>query len=471
MGTRIGSITFGGLASGLASDEIIEELVQLQRRPIDVLEARKEDFQGRLDVFRDLNTKTTALRDALRSLDNMADVIRQADSDPLESALEEFRKFTATSNNASFATATVGSNAQPGTLTISVDQLAQQERERSATGYTDSTSTVTASGGTLTVGVGSPATDTDITIAADATVQDVVDAINAEAGLAVTAFIVDDGLGASTSNRIHIVGDDTGAANVLSISSDFGLSFQETQTAQDAQITLDPSSSFPTIIQGASNSFSDVVQGVSIEAKKVTSAASEYPTIAIDTDTDEVFDAISGVVSAYNAIVDVIGEQNTVDPNTNRGGPLIGDSTMVNLQQRLASTLARTFGTGTFDALGDIGIELTREGKLEIDDTDLNNAIEGNFPALASFFAGPDSLADELREVADSFVDPVGGLLTARINGTSLSISDLDDDIAAAEDRLLDAEEQLVRQFAALERIISEFQAQGNFLTQFLNTQ
>jgi flagellar capping protein FliD len=73
--------------------------------------------------------------------------------------------------------------------------------------------------------------------------------------------------------------------------------------------------------------------------------------------------------------------------------------------------------------------------------------------------------------VADDFVDPVDGALVARIDGTGRSIADLEDSIAAAEDRLEVIEANLIRQFTALEEMISGIQLQANFLNQYLLSQ
>ncbi len=93
---------------------------------------------------------------------------------------------------------------------------------------------------------------------------------------------------------------------------------------------------------------------------------------------------------------------------------------------------------------------------------------------LAVQGASSGSIADQLRIVTDTYVDPVGttgdgGLLVARINGVSKSISDLEEQIRVAEERLERFEEKLILQFTALESTISRFRLQSDFLTQFLN--
>ena len=95
MGFRTGSVTFGGLQSGIPTNNIIESLLNLERRPIQVLEDQKTDYQSRLTIFQDLSSKTLALRDTLRSLDNLNSLASS------RSAFEEFARFEATSSDTS----------------------------------------------------------------------------------------------------------------------------------------------------------------------------------------------------------------------------------------------------------------------------------------------------------------------------------------------------------------------------------
>jgi flagellar hook-associated protein 2 len=467
MGARIGSVTFGGLSSGLPTDEIVSQLLELSRRPIDALERRKGGFDEKLEVLRDLNAKTLALRDALRRLDNMADVVRQADQAPLPSAFEEFRRYAASSSDETRLRASAGAGASPGSLSIQIDQLARQHRERSDDGFESAQSVFSATGGTLSieVGVASPTT-TDVAIAAGATLEEVAAAINAAAGLAVTAFIVNDGRGAVDSLRLFITSDATGVEQTLDVTTSFGRSFTATQTAQDASIALDPGP-LQTVITSPDNSFGDVVQGLSLQVL-ATTPLDQPVTVTVQTSTEAVLESLEELVGAYNAVADVVRQQSQVDPQTHRGGPLIGDPALVGLSQRLAGALARTYGSGELSHGSQIGLQLDRSGKLTLDREKLSDALEGDFEAVARFASGPGSLTDALREVVDSFVDPVSGALVARIQGTSESIADLDRSIADAEERLDELEAELVRQFAALERSVAEFQRQGNFLAGYL---
>ena len=63
----------GGLVSGIDTAALIDALITIDRRPIDLLENRRTDLTDQRGKFRELNTKLLALRDAARGLDNRSD--------------------------------------------------------------------------------------------------------------------------------------------------------------------------------------------------------------------------------------------------------------------------------------------------------------------------------------------------------------------------------------------------------------
>ena len=474
-GSVTGSITFGGLSSGIPTNEIIDQLLELERRPIDLLEGQKENFQAKLSILQDLNTKTLALRNALRSLDNMTNV-------GTESFEEEFQKTTitttATSSHPDLAKVTATGSAQSATIKIEVEQLAQNDRHVS-TGFSAETSTIT--NGTFSVTVNGVTTtlevdgtnnvivngvDTGIdTSAPTDTLSCFVESIN-DSGANLRGYIVDTNLGGSPY-RVYIEGE-TGADEQITFGNDLSLNFTQQQDAQDARLALDPGAG-EIDIAGPTNVFTDIIQGVSIEALQIggTDITINVTTESV-TNADAIVTAIQDVVSAYNDVVSIIGEQAEVDPTTNRGGPLIGDSTLISLKRQLSNVVASQIGAGTITSAIQIGIELDASGELSIDEDKLRSKLSSNLDDVKSFFAGSGSFADQLRAIADTFVDPVDGAWVTRIQGANDTIADLGQSISDAEERLDTVEQELIRQFAALERIISDLQQQGLFLSQFI---
>ena len=61
-------ITFGGLATGLPTEDLVTSLMEIERRPIDRLEADKEYETLRLQAYGQFNTRLDDLRSAASSL-------------------------------------------------------------------------------------------------------------------------------------------------------------------------------------------------------------------------------------------------------------------------------------------------------------------------------------------------------------------------------------------------------------------
>ena len=62
-------ITFGGLASGIDTNSIIDKLVQVERQPITTLQQERTDQQTRKALVTGLTGKLTALADTLKPLE------------------------------------------------------------------------------------------------------------------------------------------------------------------------------------------------------------------------------------------------------------------------------------------------------------------------------------------------------------------------------------------------------------------
>lgn len=176
----------GGLASGLDTQTMIEQLMQLERRPITALERRKSALSRSNSAFQALNTRLSSLQSKLTDL-----------------LLEKNLKAKSTaSSDATVMTATAGAGAAASSYRVKVNQLA------TATTASSAGAGATAATGALTLANAKPANTTAITTgtftiggatvtinSTSATLQKVVDAING-AGSANVSVSGTSGLGA-----------------------------------------------------------------------------------------------------------------------------------------------------------------------------------------------------------------------------------------------------------------------------------
>jgi flagellar hook-associated protein 2 len=450
------SVTFSGLASGLDTSAIIDALVKASREPIRALERKKSDYDDKLGLYSQLNSRLSSLRSAAREIDSN----------------DDFRSLAATSSDEAKVVATTTGAASVGAYALTVSSLAQAERSYAYT-IDDKTATGTVGSGTLTIQVG---TDTSVDIAIDESVdslESVAQKINS-AGVEVSASIVFDG----TSHRLLVMGTQTGAANAVtfaetgSLATKLGLSdaAAEAQQAQDATVLMDG-----ITFNSETNQLADVIPGVTIELKNTTEA-DQTVTLKVDLDAEAMEEKLDTFVNAYNSVASFLHQQFQFDGENPVTNTLLGDSAARGVQSRLQAIVASEVSalSGGYSALSRIGITTDADGTLSLDSASFRAALADDPAAVAELFAysdgdddtDNDGIAVRLERAADQLIQTPDGVLAARKDGINESIRTIDDRIDTMERNLERYEETLRRQFTAMEQMMAAIQSQGNFLAQ-----
>ncbi|HEY3302995.1 MAG TPA: flagellar filament capping protein FliD [Candidatus Binatia bacterium] len=438
------TINFSGLATGIDTGALIDALVKVERRPIDLLEFQMGNLEFKLSLFNDLNSKLAALKTAAGKLSTSA----------------SFFVKKASSSDDSVVSATAGSNASAGSHSITVTSLAQAATQAS-TGFSSPTSNIRQ--GTLNITVGT--TTTPITIdGTNNTLDGLKNAINAS-GAAVTASIVQVD---ATTYRLVVTGKNTGTANAVTI-DESGLTtgsdplpgFTVTQAATNAVLDVDGIVG----INRSTNTVSDVITGVTLDLKSLSAAPVQ---VAITNDTTAIKTQVNDFVKAYNDVMSFIHEQTKYDSKSKSGAPLIADSTTQSTQGILRMALG-TMVAGNPASLADLGFTTNTDNTITVDDAKLTDALANNAAGVSNLFIdATNGVAVKLAASVDSLTAPSSGILTARIKGTQDSINDIEDNIAEKEDRLDQFAQALVRRFSVLEALVAKLKAQQDYLTKQL---
>lgn len=114
----MGNINFGGLASGLDTSSIIQQLLSIESRPITFLSQQKSTLEQQSTAYKDLNTRLSALESAAFELTTLSSLVAH----------------DANSSNTSTLFATANSDATTGSYQVDVLQLATTSRTRTGTG-------------------------------------------------------------------------------------------------------------------------------------------------------------------------------------------------------------------------------------------------------------------------------------------------------------------------------------------------
>ncbi|MDP8224539.1 MAG: flagellar filament capping protein FliD [Candidatus Lernaella stagnicola] len=355
-------VGFSGI-SGIDTKGIVAQLMIIERRPLDRLEGKKEAQQDRLSVLSELRTKLSSFRSVISSMNTQ----------------REFQKVSISTNDEDdehFQVA-ADSTAQATNHTLKVLSLATYEKEVSQ-GFSSVNDNIGT--GTVRVTLGS-GEFRDVTIdSSNNTVAGLRDAINSlDWGLdedddpkpGISASILDDG-DASTPYRLIISSDETGEDNTITIDTssmsgpDTIPAFTETATAANAHALFDG-----VDVYSSSNKVTDIVTGLDVTLKKID-ADNEYM-IGVSSNAEAIKENISTFVEEYNGLMDYLDEK-TGTGATDRD-PMLR-SLIRGLRQITYTTISNG---GDYTLMSQIGISNNREGRLEIDDGDLTDALEDDF--------------------------------------------------------------------------------------------
>ncbi|NSW77006.1 MAG: flagellar filament capping protein FliD [Candidatus Atribacteria bacterium] len=442
-------LNVGGLASGLDTNSIIEQLIALERTVITSLERKKSTYQTKLSLWQEFNTKLLSLQTSVSSL----------------SSSSVFANKVVTVSNTSVLSATANSKALTGSYAITVEQLAYAHQIASSNAYANY-DTLTFGEGTITLQVGS-GTPTEITIdSSNNTLQGIMNAINsAKAGVQASIVNTQDGY------RLLLTSNTTGTAGAIAIAASLTggdaelSSFSEIQAAQDARILLGTTN--PIVYESSSNVVSDLLSGVTITLKGTGTV-----NVEITQDRAGIKSAVSSFVEAYNNVISFVEKNTFYNVDTKVAGNLLGDANLYRIVSNLASTvLGRvSYSNGGYDSLASIGISVDRYGYLSLNTAKLEEVLNNNPEALQRLFAGGSSssekgLASLLAEKLKFVTDPYRGTIKTVQDHYNKLIGDIGKRVELLEERLAKEEERLREQFAALEKALATYQTQSTWLT------
>lgn len=442
-----------GLGSGVDIDSIVSALVSAEKAP----------KTAQLDR---LEKATTAKVSSLGTLKSALSTFRSALSDLNDLSL--FNKRTATSSDSTRITATADKTALAGKYSLEVTSLATSSKI--ASGAVSGTSAATfATGGTLTVGLGSESFNVEV--ANGASLKDVRDAINAQLeDEGITANIVTDPV-ANTSQLI-LTSTKQGAGNDLSLSvSSTGNDLQQLVTNMPAALSVSANAVFKVDgleMQSASNKVEGVIEGVTFnlltaEEGKTTTLTVGDNTSAVKANLKTFVDAYNKLISTTNSLTSVVGVGDGKEPVT---GDLVGDATV----RSLLGSLRKEFGTlasGDIRALSDLGITTDKTGKLVIDDTKLDKVLESNYDAVGQFLAGDNGLLSRVDSSIDGYIK-TGGILEQRVSGLQTTLRNVDDQRDALDLRIEKIQTRLYAQYNAMDSLVAQLSSTSDSLASAL---
>ena len=445
--------------------------------------------KGKDELFADNMAKNKAQLSAYEILENS---IKQMTSDLKELNEGAFNHKTSSISD-DHASITVESNAPTGGYDLVVKQLAQAHQV--STSFASEEARLPTSG-MLTIQVGSSSNDTltlnmaEINPSGTATLAELRDKINKHPdNPGVQASLV------RTGDTVELMfsAKETGANSSITIAMqnansnpDGDWKMIERRAAQDARVTLNGIE-----INNSSNSLNNLVDGVSIELNKVHKD-SDTSRINIKKDTKETKNAVTDFVDTFNNLMDEINqltrsmgsaeldkinkdkEARNKDKNDDDDddddkkktrtssiteqnlGALKGDSSIRMLQQRMRDSIFNPAANGMY--LSDIGIETSRDGRLQVNKEKLSQKLKDDPAAVQAMFTGNDILIDKMNNIVKPYTQS-SGLLDLKQEHLTERQSRIEKDMSVHNDRMKQKHKSILASFVAMEGIINQLSA------------
>lgn len=300
----------------------------------------------------------------------------------------------------------VSNGAATGDHTLTISQVAtaqkvvgtSQSSQTSALGYS----------GTFSLGLGSGST-ADITVTSTMSLQDVVDAINAQTSTTdVQASIVQVSSGSyemvltGTEDAADISysstsGDDI--LNELGVTDSTGAFADVLQTSQAAEFSLDGIS-----MTRDTNDITDVLTGVTFNLLQATTSGATI-SISIEPDTSQIESAIETFVTDYNTFRDAVVAQQATDSDgtASSSAVLFGDGTMRDIMDALQNAMNSTVGGLT---MADIGLSFNENNELELDTSTLSEILSTNLSGVTTLLSAQTKTSSSQLTVVNTGTSP-----------------------------------------------------------------
>ena len=346
--------------------------------------------------------------------------------------------------------------------------------------FTSSTSAVATGSGKLTLSTGGSVSYTSTT-----SLTDLANSINSDATASanVTARVIQNGSGtynlvlsAKGSNQTTpITLTDSSGGSMSTLLTNSANTTSMIGGATDVQSASDASFQYNGInMTRSSNTITDVSSGITIN---LLSNSSSTANISITQDTQPIKDAMSSMVTSYNALQAQLKTLTNSDTSSGAAaGDFSGDSTINSIDRGLKNILTSTDPTGL--GLTQYGLSINSDGTLSFDSTafDTQNAVNPN--ALSNYFSGGttvDSNGKSTTSVGvfttlyndlDNLTNSTSGTLTNFLTGLKTQGTDLQANLTQTTN-LLDARyATLTSKFIAYDSAISQLNNSFSALSQ-----
>jgi flagellar hook-associated protein 2 len=465
------TINFGGLASGLDTNTIIDQLMAIERQPQTRLKLKQQQVDTRKSALSDIDTRLKNLQLAAQDLKSPTLWLDTQSVDV---------------NDSTKVAATRTGGAGTGGYQVQIDTLASASQHwfNYAPPAADQTINFDYGGTDPLV---TPTKQYSVTIAAGATIDDAANAVNSSSDSPVYASVI---TLADGSKQLAFSSKLTGEDSDFSISGAAGVLTSETKTIAGINATGKVNGD-DFISQ--TNTVADAIPGISLTLKGVTGATNPV-TVTVGApgpDKNAIAAKVKAFVDQYNSTVSFIRSKLDEKPVPNattaadqNKGVLYGDTALSGLLSRMRIAMTGSYtadGTvsSSFDQMTEIGVTTGKStgsaainqdsvaGKLTFDQDAFTTALTTDAASVRKMLSGT-STNGGFAQSFDDLLKPVvqtDGTIDQSIKGQDAIRRALSDQITRMDQTLQQKQDLLKSQFAAMEAAMQASQSQGQWLS------
>jgi flagellar hook-associated protein 2 len=148
---------------------------------------------------------------------------------------------------------------------------------------------------------------------------------------------------------------------------------------------------------------------------------------------------------------------------------LLGDSLLLGIESQTRRLISDQVAgaTGSYRTLASLGITTGADGSLTLDATRFQKALAADPQGVSKIFSSDTGVAAKLGKYLDDKLSSTGEIATRNAN-LAASQKDLTAQRDALDARMLVIQDRYLKQFTALDTMLSQLQSTSTFLTQQL---
>jgi flagellar hook-associated protein 2 len=463
--TGLGSVSVDGLATGLNTAALVNELVS-------AASGAKNQAQKKLNNYEQLSSLYTTLNTKVKAIDTALAAIKDED---------DFREFSGTSSDDDVFTVATDGDAVAGSYEITVSSLAKAQIHNmtveGTTSFASSTTAIFASGDSGSISVTVNGTAETISVDDTTTLAGLASSINDIEG--ISAYIVQTATEEATGAdafELFVQADTAGL-------HEGGDRFTFTYTGLTASTASD------TELQGASNARATIAgqtivsatnKFTAIDGIEINAVTTGTATATVALDTSAMADKVETFVDAYNDMVNFITANSKFSGSgTNQDsvtvGAFLGESLPRYIQQRMSTFISADYASALSlststqrTSLSQMGIKTEDSGLLTFTSSKFIETLDDYQSSVESIFSDTSgSFSDSMRDLIAEIVDTNDGNIVTIQDTIEDAVERLETTIDFHETRLTKYRARLTKQFTQLEAVTSGFDGTKSFLTSF----